>query len=133
MSRLAMLGFFICLAALTPTSAFADTVVVTLNNFFFDPPEVFILPADVVDWQNVSGVHSTTSDDGLWNFGPAFSPWDFQVQFTNPGDYHYYCSVHGAPGGVGMAGIVHVMHPSRVHLEPPTEIDPAGLAPVGDP
>jgi plastocyanin len=133
MRRFAMLGWLACLLALSPASAFADTIVVTVGNFFFDPPEVFILPADVVDWQNVAGVHSTTSDSGLWDSGIMPSPWDFQVQFSNPGDYPYYCMVHGGPGGVGQSGIVHVMHPSRVHLEPPTHIDPAGSAPGGNP
>jgi plastocyanin len=122
MKRLVMLGWF-CVAALLPTSAFAETIVVTVGSNFFDPPEVFILAADVVHWQNVGGTHSTTSDTGLWDSGIMPAPWDFQVQFHIAGDYPYYCRVHGGPGGIGQAGIVHVIHPI---LEPPTEINPGG-------
>jgi plastocyanin len=128
MKRRAMLGALACLGALSSTPAFGERIVVIVGNNYFNPPEVFILPGDVVDWQNVAGFHSTTSDDGLWDSGAMRSPWDFQVQFGNTGDYHYYCSVHGGPGGIGQAGIVHVIHPL---LEPPSETDPDGSAPVG--
>lgn len=55
--------------------------------------------------------HSTTSDDGVWDsmvFGKSVPPSDveypdnkYSVTFTEPGTYHYICTVHaglGAPG-----------------------------------
>jgi plastocyanin len=130
MRRLLWLGVLAGWAWLTPAVAVADTVVVTLHNFFFNPAEIVILPGDVVDWQNQQGFHDTTSDTGIWGFAPMNAPWDFQLEFDHPGDFPYYCTVHGAPGGIGMSGIVHVMEIMRER--PPVE-RPVQSTPVSPP
>ena len=114
MNRFTWRGWLVCLAVLVAAPAFADTMV-TVGNFFFDPKEVFITTGEMVEWMNIEGLHSTTSDDGFWDSGAMPAPWDYQVEFDGPGDYPYYCVVHGAPGGIGQAGIVHVMPPQRRH------------------
>ena len=131
MKRVLLFGLLAgCVWAL-PAAAVADTIVVEVKNFLFNPREVFILPGDVIDWQNTQGTHSTTSDDGiLWDSGVATAPWDFQVEFDEPGDYPYYCTVHGGPGGVGQAGIVHVMD---VMGEGPPVETPVNGSPVSPP
>lgn len=90
-------------------AAFADDWIVSVNSNYFDPGEVFIAPGDRVIWDWVSGVHDTVSDDGLWQSDISAPPFDFDYTFSDPGDYYYYCSIHGGPGGEGMAGIVHVL------------------------
>ncbi|RMH35798.1 MAG: endonuclease, partial [Gammaproteobacteria bacterium] len=38
---------------------------------------------------------------------PAGSDWTtFRHTFTQAGEFPYFCSIHGGPGGVGMAGKV---------------------------
>ena len=130
MKRLLLFGFLAGWAWALPSAAVADTIVVEVSNFLFQPSEVFILPGDVIDWQNVEGVHSTTSDNGLWDSGVAVAPWDFQVEFDQPGDYPYYCIVHGGPGGIGQSGIVHVME--MMGEGPPVE-RPINANPVSPP
>jgi plastocyanin len=103
---MALLAWF--LGVVTP-AGFADDYTVSVNSNFFDPPEIVILPGDNVIWDWVSGFHNTTSDDGLWASDTTFPPFDFEFTFTDPGDYFYYCSIHGGPGLNGMSGIIHVM------------------------
>jgi plastocyanin len=130
MRRLILLGLLAGWVWALPAAAVADTVVVEVKNFLFQPAEVVIFPGDAIDWQNVEGLHSTTSDDRLWDSGVAQAPWDFQVEFDTPGDYPYYCTVHGGPGGVGQAGIVHVVN--MTHRPPPVSA-PADAVPVTPP
>ena len=60
--------------------------------------------------------------------------------FTTVGDYRFYCSIHGAPGGVDMAGIVHVVAappppppPPPPGTPPPPPPPPPGTPPPGTP
>jgi plastocyanin len=130
MRRLLLVGLLAGWAWLTPAVAVADTVVVTLHNNFFSPAEIVILPGDTVDWQNQQGFHDTTSDDGIWGFAPMNAPWDFQLEFDEPGDFLCHCTVHGAPGRIGMSGIVHVM---ELHHRPPPVGTPIDGVPVSPP
>jgi plastocyanin len=101
-----LLGLAVCLMA--APSAVASDYMVRVENYDFQPSEIYIFTGDTVGWRNVNGIHSTTSDDGLWDSGVASAPWGFAYTFTASGDYYYYCTVHGAPGGIGQSGIVHV-------------------------
>jgi plastocyanin len=92
-------------------AAVADQYRVMVGNFFFEPSELSVLTGDTVGWRNHDGTHSTTADDFTWDSGVANAPWGFAFTFTAPGDYFYYCSVHGAPGGVGQSGVIHVSQP----------------------
>jgi plastocyanin len=102
-----LLGLAGCLLA--APAAVANDYMVIARNFSFEPAEISILTGDSVGWRNIQGFHTTTSDDDFWDSSPpANSPWGFAYTFTSAGDYYYYCTVHGAPGGIGMSGIVHV-------------------------
>jgi plastocyanin len=48
--------------------ATAATVFITVADFSFSPSNVTINPGDVVQFQWSSGNHTSTSDNGVWNF-----------------------------------------------------------------
>jgi plastocyanin len=107
MQRLRLVVGLISILMFAPR-AMADDYLVVVGNIFFDPKELGVFVGDSVHWRNYEGVHSTTADDMTWDSGVAAAPWAFAFNFTDPGDYYYYCTVHGAPGGVGQAGVIHV-------------------------
>jgi plastocyanin len=59
-------------------------------------------------WLGTMLPHSVTADDNSWDSGLQSSGFTYRRVFTVPGDYPYYCSIHGFPGGIGMSGIIHV-------------------------
>ena len=61
---------------------------------------------DKVHWVWVDSGHSTTADGGLWDSGVHSEGFTFDQTFTSAGTFPYYCTVHGAPGGIGMHGTV---------------------------
>jgi plastocyanin len=86
----------------------------------FEPASITVTVGDTVNWfWPVGSVgHNILPDDGDLppNSGaPADHPKFLSFRFTIPGVYHYHCTVHGGPGGVGMAGTVTVRPP------PPTD------------
>jgi plastocyanin len=89
---------------------FAQTLHdVALVGNTFSPADLTINVADTVRWTNNGGFHDVTADDNSFSSGsPSNAIWVFIHVFDTQGDFRYYCSVHGAPGGVGMAGIIHV-------------------------
>jgi plastocyanin len=61
-----------------------------------------------VTWSNqdVSARHSATSDNGSFDTG-LFNPGGQRsITFTTPGNFPYYCILHGDAGGSGMAAIL---------------------------
>jgi plastocyanin len=84
------------------------TATVNVNDpMSFDPSTVNIKAGDTVKWVWTGSIgHSTTADDDSWDSGVHNGPYTFNQTFPTAGTYPYYCSVHGAPGGVGMSGTV---------------------------
>jgi plastocyanin len=72
----------------------------------FSPAEVRVDVDETVRWIVRDEEHTITSDDGLFDSGPAGPGSIYVARFRNPGRYKYYCSIHGGPGGQGMSGIV---------------------------
>lgn len=81
----------------------------------FQPAEVSVEAGGTVTWtQSGSLPHSVTADDGSFDSHPQCGAGGdcmgtgdtFAQTFTAPGEHPYYCRLHGAPGGVGMAGVV---------------------------
>jgi len=87
------------------------------SEFIFDPVGLYVEPGDYVQWDNVSGNHSTTSysegnPEASTNLIPeAAEPWNskvlpqggsstFTYQFQEPGTYDYYCIPHKTLGMV---------------------------------
>ena len=94
-------------------SRLSAQVVVRLVGLSFDPTPVEIDPGGTVEWQNMGGFHNVVADDGSFTSGPPSDAWtSFSHAFTAPGIYAYHCAIHGAAGGVGMAGVVIVRDPA---------------------
>lgn len=101
----------------TTTVYIGDAVVEVRNNEFI-PAEVTVPVGGTVVWVLREGTHSVTADDGAFE-QPLGANWlPFILTFNTAGEYSYYCSAHGAPGGVGMSGRVHVIegNESTLHL-----------------
>jgi plastocyanin len=101
MTRATAAGLVSVLAALlmmlVPAPAAADTTHVTIAQYAYDSASVTIRVGDSITWMN----HDQAQHDVVTTSAPAAfqSPllangqsWTFQ--FTQPGTYSYYCSVH---------------------------------------
>ncbi|MFQ5605134.1 MAG: cupredoxin domain-containing protein [bacterium] len=88
-------------------------MTVSMKDNFFSPREVTVKPGTKIVWPNVGArPHTSTSDDGVWdsgtiNTGQSFS-WTVPQTAQSGNDFPYYCVFHGAQGGIGMAGLIHV-------------------------
>lgn len=106
------------LAGFAGTAAAADhPVLVDDGSDAFYPARVAMKPGDTVTWTNpINGgeKHNVVFEDGSFTYPspPAVGMWgpitknDFPA--LAPAKYPYYCAVHGAPGGVGMSGVIYV-------------------------
>lgn len=101
-----------------------QTHTIAASNFSFSPSAVQINPGDVLHLVNNGGFHNFRADDdsivcaegcqgsnfnSLRPFSASSAAWDVYVRLFEPGLIPYYCEAHGAPGGVGMSGIVTVL------------------------
>jgi plastocyanin len=90
----------------------ARQVVVSMDDFAFQPEEIHILRGTSVRWVNVDQqgeAHTVTADPG--QFFKFDSDWlegddQFEFLFTARGRYLYYCRVHGAPQLGGMSAVI---------------------------
>jgi plastocyanin len=91
---------------------------VAVQDSVFSPKTLTIKAGQTVTW-NWIGVapHNVESDTGLFNSHPGCttSSMDkcskkgdtpFTHTFTAAGTYPYFCVIHGAKGGIGMAGTI---------------------------
>lgn len=94
---------------------------VEVDDNFFAPQTITVTVGTIVRWPN-SGrlVHSTTSDDGHWDWilVPGAS---FNAQFLSPGAYPYHCTFHAAQG---MTGKVVVVRQGELPTPPPPTLEP---------
>jgi plastocyanin len=92
------------------TNSFYDVASGTTNTT--------IVVGRTVQWNFVSGYHSTTSGscttgctpDLLWNSGNHNAPYVYTFTFNQVGTYPYYCMQHGAM----MTGAVNVLPPGSI-------------------
>ncbi len=89
----------------------ADQAVTVFDNSFA-PEMVGLKPGESVTWTagGTANRHNVVFEDGgLRSPSPAEpGPWKVTRTFPADGAYRYFCEIHGAPGGVGMAGVVFV-------------------------
>lgn len=105
-----------------------QTASVDVVDSAFQPEGVTVDAGGTVTWsQSGSLPHSVTADDGSFDSHPDCGDGDcmgagdtFAHTFDEPGTYAYYCRVHGAPGGVGMAGTVTVAAAAEAPTSTPT-------------
>jgi plastocyanin len=98
----------LCLAAVlvfAPAAlAQGQTVTVSMEDNYFDQPNITVEPGTTVTWvQTGQNPHTTTSYDGLWDSGivEGGSGGTFSFTFEEPGTYGYYCIPHEAQGMTG--------------------------------
>jgi len=102
-----------------PASQFKDhtghgSVTVDAVDNDFDDPFILVSKGTKITWTNVGrNDHSVTPvQEGEFTgvsttqFNPGQS---HSVTFTTPGDYPYYCSIHGTTTLNGQAGVVRVV------------------------
>lgn len=98
----------------TATDVPGSSVTVIVGNNFFDEEDITIKVGDTVIWQREAGFHNMVADDSSFRLGeppdgePGASWETAEFTFTEIGVVPYYCQVHGAAGGVGMAGTITV-------------------------
>jgi plastocyanin len=106
-------------AIATPDPDSPNTVLVrSENGNRFEPAELAVPAGGAVNWVWSPGStdHNIVPDDGEsppHSGAPADWPKWHVFTFTRPGVYHYHCSVHGAPGGMGMSGSITVTDPGE--------------------
>ena len=84
-----------------------QSATVEMQDFVFAPKTITIAAGTTVNWPNTGQApHTSTSDAGLWDSGQKAAGESFSFTFREAGTFPYYCTLHGAPGGVGMAGTV---------------------------
>jgi plastocyanin len=81
--------------------------VVNITNNKFEPSELTVKAGTTVTFNNTSNrTHTVTADDGSFDSGSLLGGAMFEFNFTEPGEYPYYCDIHGGPGGTGMSGTI---------------------------
>lgn len=116
---------------LSPAVMAQEVHDVTVDDNFFSPQNLTITAGDSVRWTNQgSNPHNVVADDESFRCAegcdsesagagdPSSSGWSVTRTFNEPGDFGYYCEVHGAPG-VGMFGTITIEEAD----DPPPEPD----------
>lgn len=117
-SRLVFAGFVFCLFTSLPVSAATVTATVVST---FTPTPVTIVAGDSVTWNNVGGgFHNVVADNASFRCAngcddtagdgdASTAGWTFTRFFNTAGTIAYHCEIHGAAGGIGMAGTIVVL------------------------
>ncbi len=99
----------------------AETHVVEVLDFVFDPIQLTIEVEDTVRWVWTGEIpHTATSDaisgDDVWNSGLLGQGEVYDYVIQTVGEHPYYCVPHGAPGGVGMAANITAVDPCEDNM-----------------
>jgi len=82
---------------------------VSMVDSAFRPANITVEVGETITWTNDGALlHTATADDGSFDTGILDPGQSDSVTIDDPGSYPYYCTLHGAPGGVGMAGTITV-------------------------
>lgn len=89
------------------SQAIHDVTLIGMTSF--NPASLTITVNDTVRWTNNGGLHNVVADDNSFNSGAVSNTiWVYKHAFPTIGSFRYYCSEHGGPDGIGMAGIINV-------------------------
>ncbi len=123
-------------ASLGTSAAAANATVNVVDNQFV-PPRVTVSVGDSVTWTfSGQGSHSVTfeanqaksfdSHPTCSQGGPCSTPGQTATtSFDQVGSFRYFCKIHGAAGGLGMAGIVDVTAASAPSASASASASPA--------
>jgi hypothetical protein len=93
------LGYYLpCTPPLPPTSG-GSQLSITISNFTFDPPVAVVPAGTIVTVTNADPFDHTFSGNHL-DSGDLGHGKSFAVEFTTPGTYRFYCSIHPFMSGV---------------------------------
>lgn len=94
-----------------PVAQGENELTVPMVNFVYNPQEVVVPVGATVVWVNQDGApHTATADDGVLFKSELLSKGQsFTHTFTEAGTFPYFCELHGAAGGVDMAGTIRVV------------------------
>ncbi len=90
--------------------------IVEVKDFEFIPKDLSISLGDTVEFQWTGVIpHTTTSDvvsgPSSWDSGLLGQGASYSLILEETGVHPYYCTPHGGPGGIGMAGTITVNDP----------------------
>lgn len=107
----------------------AVTNTVQIGNFFFNPTNITINAGDYIRWTNTVSLtpHDSTRETGAntWSVAPFSGSTTFLLQFTNAGNFPYYCKQHVVtavtkhPEQTGTVSVVAINLPPSVSLTNP--------------
>jgi LPXTG-motif cell wall-anchored protein len=121
----ALVAMFALLPVAGAAPRSAETKNVSVKDFQFDPKEITINVGDTITWKNDgANPHTVTADDGSFDSGNLDAGGSFSHTFDKAGTIPYYCKLHGAKGGPGMAGTITVSEAAAAPA-------PAAAAPSG--
>jgi plastocyanin len=112
-----LLGLSLLVAACQPDDAVIPDVpgvpgtgeefTISMSAMAFSPQELTVPAGSTVVWSNTDTMaHTVTADDGSFDSGILEPGETFNRTFNEPGEYQYYCELHGDPGRLGMAGVI---------------------------
>jgi plastocyanin len=122
LSRTAALLLLVLFSASVSASVHAATFTVTAGGAsnVFTPKTLTINAGDTVIFKNGGGFHNVVADDNSFTSGgPTGDAWSLSETFMTAGTVPFYCSEHGARGGIGMSGVITV---NAVTTPPPITI-----------
>ena len=71
------------------------STIVVISNFAFEPNEVRVRPGARVTWVNCDAdVHTSTSDNGVWNSPNLEQGQTYTRSFDAAGTFAYHCTPH---------------------------------------
>jgi plastocyanin len=83
-----------------PPTPSPNTVV--MSGMAFSPATLTVTHGTTVTWSNHdSNVHTSTSDNAVWNTGNIAGGSSATQLFSTAGTYHYHCIYHQAMGMTG--------------------------------
>ena len=87
--------------------------LVEVQDFQFSPSLITINLGDTLQFQWTGAIpHTVTSDassgPNTFNSGLLGQGSSWQLILNSTGSFPYYCLPHGAPGGIGMSGVIEV-------------------------
>jgi len=92
-------------------STTTTTSNVSMTDSQYVPRNVTVRAGTTVVWRNNGSLsHTVTADSGTFSSGILTAGQTYSRTFNTTGTFPYYCMFHGAPGGVGMSGMVTVIN-----------------------
>jgi plastocyanin len=105
-------------------------LIVPMVDFTYSPKEIVVPAGTTVIWVNQDGApHNAIADDGSFATDLLALGERSTTTFSAVGEFPFYCDLHGAPGGVDMAGLVRVLPADQAPPAVADQAQPEGARP----